>query len=257
MLDNKQKERHARGISLPDVGEEGQAKLLNASVLVVGIGAIGSVVSTYLSAVGVGRIGLVDFDTIDMDDLQHQILYEMPYLNRPKVRCAQERLEKMSPNTKIEGHFEVFGLKNALALMKNYEFIVDASNDFKTAFIINQACVVLKKPFSSASYFEYLGEVLSFIPQSACFACTFGKIPSQELHGHFRSGVSGFSTGILGSIQAGEVIKYFLHKDSKDFNEHMLLNTIALVDSQKLSITKITTHKDPNCPACGQNARCK
>ena len=209
MLDDGQKEHLRNEISLPDVGREGQAKLFNASVLVVGIGAIGSGVSIYLSAMGIGRIGLVDFDTIDMDDLRYQILYEMPYLNRPKVRCAQKRLEKMSPNTKIEGYFEVFDVKNALALMKNYDFIIDASNDFKTAFIVNQACVLLKKPFSSASYFEYLGQVLSFLPQSVCLACTFGKILPPELHEHFRSGVSGFSTGILGSIQAGEVISIF------------------------------------------------
>lgn len=254
MLSQSHKQRYLRAINLPNVGEKGQLKLLDASVLIVGVGAIGSIASTYLSAAGVGRIGLIDFDTIDIGDLQHQVLYETSFLNRPKVRSAQAKLQKMNPEITIEGYFEALDVRNALKIIQNYDFIIDATNNLHTTFLVNQACVVANKPFSIAGYYQYQGQIMTHIPSSACFSCIFEALPPQELRRSFQGGVCGFSTGILGSMQAGEALKYFLHKDTPTLHTTLLVDCLGVFDTQTLYFKKLIRSKNPSCPVCSKNA---
>ena len=252
MLSQSHKQRYLRAINLPDVGEEGQLKLLSASVLIVGIGAIGSITSTYLAAAGVGRIGLVDFDTIDIGDLQHQVLYETSFLNRPKVRSAQAKLQRMNPDITIEGYFQALDVRNALKIIQDYDFIIDTTNNLHTTFIINQACIATDKPFSTAGYYQYQGQIMIHIPGSACFACAFENLTPQELRRNMQGGVCGFSTGILGSMQAGEALKYFLHRDTPHLYDTLLINALGIFDTQILYFKKLTLPKNPSCPVCSK-----
>lgn len=250
MLSESHKQRYLRGINLPNVGEEGQLKLLDASVLIVGVGAIGSIASIYLTATGVGRIGLIDYDTIDIGDLQHQVLYETSFLNRPKVRAAQAKLQKMNPSITFEGYFQALDVRNALKIIQGYDFIIDTTNNLHTTFLVNQACVATGKPFSTAGYFQYQGQIMTHIPDSACFGCVFEALASQELRRNFQGGVCGFSTGILGSMQAGEAIKYFLHRDMPHLHRTLLVNCLGIFDTQRLYFNKFLLRKNPSCPVC-------
>lgn len=255
MLNQSHKQRYLRAINLPNVGEEGQLKLLGASVLIVGVGAIGSITSTYLTAAGVGRIGLIDFDTIDIEDLQHQVLYETSFLNRPKVRSAQAKLQRMNPDIVIEGYFQALDVRNALKIIQGYDFIIDTTSNLHTTFLVNQACVATNKPFSTAGYYQYQGQIMTHIPGSACFSCVFESLLPQELRRTIQSGVYGFSTGIVGSMQAGEAIKYFLHKDTPYLRDTLLVDCLGVFDTQNLYFNKLLARKNPSCPVCSKDSK--
>lgn len=255
MIAQSHKQRYLRAINLPDVGEEGQRKLLNASVLIVGVGAIGSITSIYLATAGVGRIGLIDFDTIDVEDLQHQVLYETSFLNRPKVRSAQAKLQKMNPDIVIEGYFEALDVRNALKIIQGYDFIIDTTNNLHTTFLVNQACIATNKPFSTAGYYQYQGQIMTHIPGSACFACAFDALAPQELRRNFQGGVFGFSTGILGSMQAGETLKYILHKDTPTLRNMLLVDSLGVFDTRSLYFKKLTLPPNPSCVVCAKTSK--
>ncbi|UOR68741.1 HesA/MoeB/ThiF family protein [Helicobacter pylori] len=223
MLSRLEKERYLRHITLEDVGEEDQLKLLKSSVLVVGAGGLGSAVLMYLCAAGIGKIGIVDFDVLDMSNLQRQIIH--------------------SAGIEIETFEERFKAHNALSLIEPYDFIIDATDNFNAKFLINDACVLAQKPYSHAGVLKYRGQSMSVLPNNACLACVFDKPPKKGLNP--ISGLFGVLPGVLGCIQASECLKYFLGFET------LLINTLLIADIKTMDFKKIQAPKNPECRVCG------
>ncbi len=242
MLSRLEKERYLCHIMLEDVGEEGQLKLLQSSVLVIGAGGLGSAVLMYLCAAGVGKIGIVDFDVVEMSNLQHQIIHSQDFLNQPKVSSVKAYLKQLNASIEIETFEERFKTRNALSLIEPYDFIIDATDNFNAKFLINDACVLAQKPYSHAGVLKYRGQSMSVLPHSACLACVFDKPPKKELP---LSGLFGVLPGILGCIQASECLKYFLGFET------LLINTLLIADIKTMDFRKIQAPKNPECRVCG------
>ncbi|MFP6030205.1 HesA/MoeB/ThiF family protein [Helicobacter pylori] len=242
MLSRLEKERYLRHIMLEDVGEEGQLKLLKSSVLVIGAGGLGSAVLMYLCAAGIGKIGIVDFDVVEMSNLQRQIIHSQDFLNQPKASSAKARLKQLNASIEIEAFEERFETHNALSLIEPYDFIIDATDNFNAKFLINDACVLAQKPYSHAGVLKYRGQSMSVLPHSACLACVFDKPPKKGLP---LSGLFGVLPGVLGCIQASECLKYFLGFET------LLINTLLIADIKTMDFKKIQAPKNPECRVCG------
>ncbi|NNC35613.1 MAG: sulfurtransferase [Croceitalea sp.] len=201
--------RYLRQTSLVSFGEEGQAKLADSQVLVVGLGGLGLPVIQYLNAMGVGTIGLVDHDTIELHNLQRQVLYTEADLGRPKLEVAIEQLQAQNSNTKIIGHDTFLNSQNALEIIKNYEVVVDATDNFATRYLINDACILLNKPFVYGALHDFEGQVSVFNYQNGpSYRCLFPKMPGpNEIPNCDVNGVLGVLPGIIGTMQALETIK--------------------------------------------------
>ncbi len=243
MLSRLEKERYLCHIMLEDVGEEGQLKLLKSSVLVVGAGGLGSAVLMYLCTAGIGKIGIVDFDVVDMSNLQCQIIHSQDFLNQSKVSSAKARLKQLNAGIEIEIFEERFKAHNALSLIEPYDFIIDATDNFNAKFLINDACVLAQKPYSHAGVLKYRGQSMSVLPNSACLACVFDKPPKKGLNP--ISGFFGVLPGVLGCIQASECLKYFLGFET------LLINTLLIADIKTMDFKKIQAPKNPECRVCG------
>ncbi|MCQ2710047.1 HesA/MoeB/ThiF family protein [Helicobacter pylori] len=243
MLSRLDKERYLRHIMLEDVGEEGQLKLLKSSVLVIGAGGLGSAVLMYLCTAGVGKIGIVDFDSVDMSNLQRQIIHSQDFLNHSKVSSAKARLKQLNAGIEIEAFEERFKAHNALSLIEPYDFIIDATDNFNAKFLINDACVLAQKPYSHAGVLKYRGQSMSVLPHSACLACVFDKPHKKGLNP--LSGLFGVLPGVLGCIQASECLKYFLGFET------LLINTLLIADIKTMDFKKIQAPKNPDCRVCG------
>ncbi|GAA8647203.1 HesA/MoeB/ThiF family protein [Helicobacter pylori] len=239
MLSRLDKERYLRHIMLEDVGEEGQLKLLKSSVLVIGAGGLGSAVLMYLCAAGIGKIGIVDFDSVDMSNLQRQIIHSQDFLNHSKTSSAKARLKQLNAGIEIETFEERFKANNALPLIEPYDFIIDATDNFNAKFLINDACVLAQKPYSHAGVLKYRGQSMSVLPHSACLACVFDKPPKKGFNP--TSGLFG----VLGCIQASECLKYFLGFET------LLINTLLIADIKTMDFKKIQAPKNLDCRVCG------
>ncbi len=246
MLSRLEKERYLRHIMLEDVGEEGQLKLLKSSVLVVGTGGLGSAVLMYLCAAGIGKIGIVDFDVVDMSNLQRQIIHSQDFLNQSKASSAKACLKQLNTGIEIEIFGERFKAHNALSLIEPYDFIIDATDNFNAKFLINDACVLAQKPYSHAGVLKYRGQSMSVLPHSACLSCVFDKPPKKGLNP--ISGLFGVLPGILGCIQASECLKYFLGFET------LLINTLLIADIKRWILKKF---KHPKTLNAGFVARIK
>ncbi|WP_441729894.1 HesA/MoeB/ThiF family protein [Helicobacter pylori] len=242
MLSRLEKERYLHHIMLEDVGEEGQLKLLKSSVLVVGAG-VGSAVLMYLCAAGIGKIGIVDFNVVDMSNLQRQIIHSQDFLNQSKVSSTKARLKQLNASIEIEIFEERFKAHNALSLIEPYDFIIDATGNFNAKFLINDACVLAQKPYSHAGVLKYRGQSMSVLPNSACLSCVFDKPPKKGLNP--ISGLFGVLPGVLGCIQASECLKYFLGFET------LLINTLLIADIKTMDFKKIQAPKNPKCRVCG------
>ncbi len=234
MLSRLEKERYLRHIMLEDVGEEGQLKLLKSSVLVVGAGGLGSAVLMYLCAAGIGKIGIVDFDVVDMS----QIIHSQDFLNQSKASSAKARLKQLNTGIEIEIFEERFKAHNALSLIEPYDFIIDATDNFNAKFLINDACVLAQKPYSHAGVLKYRGQSMSVLPNSACLACVFDKPPKKGLNP--ISGLFRVLPGILECIQASECLKYFLGFET------LLINTLLIADIKVMDFKKFKHPKTLN-----------
>ncbi|MGN8389393.1 HesA/MoeB/ThiF family protein [Helicobacter pylori] len=243
MLSRLEKERYLRHIMLEDVGEEGQLKLLKSSVLVVGARGLGSAVLMYLCAAGIGKIGIVDFDVVDMSNLQRQIIHSQDFLNQSKASSAKACLKQLNAGIEIEIFKERFKAHNALSLIEPYDFIIDATDNFNAKFLINDACVLAQKPYSHARVLKYRGQSMSVLPHSACLSCVFDKLPKKGLNP--ISGLFGVLPGVLGCIQASECLKYFLGFET------LLINTLLIADIKTMDFKKIQAPKNPECRVCG------
>ena len=241
--------RYSRHLIMPEVGMEGQKRLKSASVLLVGAGGLGSPAAMYLAAAGVGRIGIVDFDVVDFTNLQRQILYSTPEVGLPKLECAHKRLEALNPNVKIELHETKLSSENALDILKNYDVIVDGTDNFPTRYLVNDACVILGKPNVYGSIFRFDGQASVFCAEGGpCYRCLFpeppppGMVPSCA-----EGGVLGILPGIVGTIQAAEAIKLILGRGKP------LIGRLLIIDVLGMRIRELSIQKDPNCPVCGPN----
>lgn len=247
MLSESDKFRYIRHLMLDEVGEVGQEKLFNAKVLIIGAGGLGSPNALYLTAAGIGKIGIVDFDKVDLSNLQRQILHNMGDLERFKVDSAIEKLSKINDRTQFTLHYEKIAENNIYDLIKNYDFVIDATDNFEAKFLINSACVRENKPFSHAGIYKFCGNAMSILPKkSACLACAFEAPPPKELNSFFKAGLFGVVPGVLGCIQTSETIKFFLNTGE------MLYNRLLTVDLKKMIFREVAVRRNENCHICGK-----
>ena len=241
--------RYARHLVLPDVGEEGQKKLKSARVLIVGAGGLGSPLGLYLAAAGIGEIGIIDFDNVSYSNLQRQVLFSENEVGKPKAEIVKEHLLEINSGIKVIAYNEKLTYKNALDIMKNYDVIADGSDNFSAKYLVNDACVLLGKPLVYGSVLRFEGQVSAYIhKEGPCYRCLFPEPPDGgNVLSCEEAGVLGALPGIIGSIQANEVIKLIIGKGET------LAGRLLVLDSLKMKFREIKFEKNPDCPVCGRN----
>jgi len=248
-LNPDQIERYSRQMMIPDLGGRGQVRLCQGSVLVVGAGGLGSPAAFYLAAAGVGRLGIVDSDIVDLSNLQRQILHTTKDVGLAKVDSAKTRLNELNAEVTIEIHAARMTPDNATELMQPYDFIIDGSDNFDTKFLVNDVAVSLGKPFSHAGIIRLQGQTMTVIPgESACYRCLFREPPPPgEIPGCQQAGILGAVAGTIGSLQATEAIKYLI-----GLEEELLLNRLLTYDAKTMNFRVIRLQRDPSCKVCGR-----
>ena len=249
-LSTEEYQRYSRHLILPEVGLEGQRKLKNARVLTIGTGGLGSPLGLYLAAAGVGTLGIVDFDVVDRSNLQRQIIHGTKDVGRAKIASAQERLNDINPNVRIEAFETRLTSENALELFKDFDVIVDGTDNFQTRYLVNDAAVLTGKPNVYGSIFRFEGQASVFwAAHGACYRCLYPEPPPPGLvPSCAEGGVLGVLPGIVGTIQANEVLKVILGA------EGILLNRLLLFDAWTMKFRELKLRKDPSCDLCGENA---
>lgn len=247
---NDQIYRYSRHIILPDVGGAGQKKLLKAKVLLVGAGGLGSPTAMYLAAAGVGTLGIVEFDNVDLSNLQRQLLHRTKDVGRPKIDSAEDTINALNPDVKVIKHQVVLDSTNVMDIIRAYDIVVNGTDNFPTRYLVNDACVFAGKPLVDGSIFMFEGQTTVFDAAHGgpCYRCLFptppppGEVPSCQ-----EAGVLGVLPGIIGSIQAIEVIKLILGKGDS------LKGRLLLFDAMAMEFREMQVNKDPNCPVCGEH----
>src|SRR5499433_448329 len=242
--------RYSRHLRIPEVGEEGQLKLLKSKVLLVGAGGLGSPAGVYLAASGVGTIGLVDYDVVDESNLQRQILHWTSSVGIPKVDSARRTLFEVNPDVKVKTYAVHLDASNILDIMQEYDVIVSGSDNFTTAYMVNDAAVLLKKPVVYGSILRFDGQASTFIPyQGPCYRCLYPEATPTELSPSCdEAGVLGVLPGLIGLIQATETIKLLLNIGEP------LVGGLLVYDALGMSFKQFKIRRDPACSACGPNA---
>ena len=246
-------QRYSRHLIMPEVGMEGQAKLKHAKVLLIGAGGLGAPMGLYLAAAGVGRIGLVDFDVVDSSNLQRQVIYSTVDVGRHKLEVAKERLAGINPHIQIDPHQTRLSSENALELFRDYDIVADGTDNFPTRYLVNDACVLLGKPNVYGSIFRFEGQVSVFYAQEGpCYRCLYPEPPPPGLvPSCAEGGVLGVLPGIVGTMQALEVIKLILGEGNS------LIGRLLLFDALKMNFRELNLQKNPDCLLCGENATIK
>ncbi len=247
-LTPEQIERYSRQILIPDLGGKGQIRLLQRKVLVVGAGGLGCPAAFYLAAAGVGTLGIVDSDQVEISNLQRQILHSAKDLGRKKVDSARDQLHGLNPEVDIRPYPVRLMEENAAQIIKDYDFIIDGSDNFDTKFLVNDTALALGKAFSHAGIMRFQGQTMTVVPgKSACYRCFFKESPPPgEILGCQQMGILGAIGGTIGSIQATEAIKFFLGME-----EDLLVNRLLTFDGKQMSFRTIPVRQDPHCKACG------
>ncbi len=245
-LTETQIERYSRHILLQDVGGVGQEKILKAKVLVIGAGGLGAPIALYLAAAGVGTLGIIDGDVVDLSNLQRQVIHFTPDVGRPKVLSAKEKIEAINPDVKVIPYQDLLTASNALDLFKDYDFIVDGTDNFATKFLINDAAVLAKKPYSHGGILRFDGQTFTHTPGNACYRCLFdGPPPPNMVPTCSQAGVLGAIAGMLGTIQAAEVLKYITGVGD------LLENKLLVFDAKKMNFRTVKLKKRDTCKLCG------
>ncbi len=248
-MNEEQLERYSRHILLQDVGIEGQEKILESKVLIIGAGGLGSPIAMYLAAAGVGTIGIADFDLVDLSNLQRQVIHFTKDIGRPKAESAEEKMKSINPDITVKPYNEWLDSSNIMEIISSYDFVVDGTDNFESKFIINDACVFGKKPFSHGGILRFKGQTMTVNPgETACYRCVFNAPPPpEELASCSRAGVLGAIAGMLGTIQAAETLKFITGAGE------LLYNQLLTFDALKMNFRKISLKKNSNCPVCGNN----
>jgi molybdopterin/thiamine biosynthesis adenylyltransferase/rhodanese-related sulfurtransferase len=253
-LSNDEIRRYSRHLILPEVGLAGQKKIKATSVLCIGAGGLGSPIAMYLAAAGVGRLGLVDFDTVDFSNLQRQIIHGTEDVGRPKGESAQASIRSINPNVEVTLHAVRLSSENAMDIIRQYDIVVDGTDNFPTRYLTNDACVLLKKPNVYGSIFRFEGQASVFAPHlgGPCYRCLYpeppppGMVPSCA-----EGGVLGVLPGIIGCIQATEILKLALGRGTS------LVNRLLLFNALDMKFREVKLRRDPKCPLCGDQPTIK
>jgi molybdopterin/thiamine biosynthesis adenylyltransferase/rhodanese-related sulfurtransferase len=253
-LNNDEIRRYSRHLILPEVGLAGQKKIKAASVLCIGAGGLGSPIAMYLAAAGIGKIGIVDFDTVDFSNLQRQILHTDADVGRSKAESAKETIHGLNPHCEVVIHNTRISSENALDLIRPYDIVVDGTDNFPTRYLTNDACVILKKPNVYGSIFRFEGQASVFAPHlgGPCYRCLYpeppppGMVPSCA-----EGGVLGVLPGIIGCIQAAEILKLAIGKGTT------LVGRLLLFNALDMKFRELKLRRDPACPVCGDHPTIK
>ena len=248
-LTNEEVARYSRHLIMPEVGMDGQLKLKAASVLCIGAGGLGSPVAMYLAAAGVGRIGIVDFDVVDYSNLQRQIIHGTPDVGRPKLDSARDSLAAINPEVRVDTHNVALSSSNALDLFREYDIIVDGTDNFPTRYLVNDACVLLGKPNCYGSIFRFEGQASVFgAPGGPCYRCLYPEPPPPGLvPSCAEGGVLGILPGVVGTIQATEAVKLIMGVGEP------LIGRFLIYDALRMRFRELKLRKDPDCPVCGEH----
>ncbi|MBI5789392.1 MAG: molybdopterin-synthase adenylyltransferase MoeB [Candidatus Schekmanbacteria bacterium] len=244
---NDQIKRYSRHIILKEVGGKGQEKLNKAKVFMVGAGGLGSPVGLYLAAAGIGQIGIADDDKVDLSNLQRQVLHNTSTVGKYKAESAKATMEAINPDTKVVTYNHRLNVHNIMEIFSQYDVVLDGCDNFATRYLVNDACVLLKKPLISGAIFRFDGQLTVIAPgQGPCYRCLFetappaGLVPSCQ-----EAGVIGVLPGVVGTLQATEAIKYILGIGQP------LIGQLLIYDALSVSFTKVRIPRNPECPACG------
>ena len=241
----EQLERYSRHILLREVGVSGQERLLRAKVLIIGAGGLGSPAALYLAAAGIATIGIADGDAVAQSNLQRQILYTVRDLGRPKTKAAKETVGALNPDVRVIEHGFFVDSGNISGTIKDYDYVIDGTDNFETKRLINDACVKYGKPFSYAGITGFQGQVLTYVPGSPCLSCVFPSFPDESANRSCgRSGVMGFVGGVIGSIQAAEAVKCLLGIGE------LLTGKLLVFDALTSSFERLQIGKNPACASC-------
>jgi len=245
--------RYSRHLIMPEVTIEGQRKLKNGSVLLVGAGGLGSPAALYLAAAGVGRLGILDFDVVDESNLQRQIVHDTSWIGKPKLESAKARLNGLNPYVVVETHPTALDSSNALQIMAGYDVILDGTDNFETRYLTNDACYLLKKPNVYGSIFRFEGQASVFWPdRGPCYRCLYPEPPPPGLvPSCAEGGVLGILPGVVGGIQATEALKILLGIGEP------LVGRLLLYDALAMRFEELKLRRDPKCPLCGENPTIK
>jgi adenylyltransferase/sulfurtransferase len=249
-LTTEQIERYSRQIMVPDIGGKGQIHLRQARVLVIGAGGLGSPAAFYLAAAGVGALGIIDPDRVELSNLQRQILHTTADIGRQKVASAQVKLTDLNPDVEIKTYAARFEEDNAAEIAAGYHFIVDGSDNFDTKFLVNDVAIRLDIAFSHAGIVRLQGQTMTVLPRkSACYRCLFqAPPPAEEILNCQQSGILGAVAGTLGTIQATEAIKFLA-----GFEEGLLTDRLLTYDARSMKFHSVEVTRDPQCSACGES----
>ena len=247
----EQKARYARHLMLPEVGEVGQAKLLNAKVLLLGAGGLGAPAGLYLAAAGVGTIGLVDDDVVDESNLQRQVIHSTKRVGIPKVESAKQTINELNPDVNVRTHQLRLSSENVLDVIKDYDLIVDGTDNFQTRYLLNDASLILKKTVINASIFQFEGQVTAFVPsQGPCYRCLYPAPPPADMAPSCQeAGVLGVLPGVVGVLQATEAIKLIVGIGKS------LAGRLLIYDALNSKFREMKLRRDPACPTCGEGVK--
>ena len=248
-LTEEQIERYSRHILLEQVGGVGQEKLLSSKVLIVGAGGLGSPAALYLAAAGVGTIGIIDADKVDLTNLQRQIIHHTSDLGVEKVKSAENKMRAINPEVTVKTYHQPAKADNIREIIREYDFVIDGTDNFPAKFLINDACYFEKIPFSHAGILKFYGQLITVLPgETTCYRCIFnapppaGAVPSCS-----QAGVLGVLAGVIGSLQATEAIKYLLGVG------RLLTDTLLTYDALEMEFRAVKLNRNPNCPLCGED----
>lgn len=250
-LTEAQIERYSRHILLPEVGGRGQERLLAGRVLLVGAGGLGSPAGLYLAAAGVGMLGIVDADVVDLSNLQRQVIHSTADLGRLKVESAAARIRALNPDVRVQTYPLRLTAATALAILADYDFVIDGTDSFASKFLVADACHLARKPYAHAGVLRFDGQMLTVLPgQTACYRCVFrepppaGAVPSCA-----QAGVLGVLAGVMGTLQATEALKFLLGQG------RLLTDRLLVYDALDLSFREVPLKRNPRCPLCGVEPR--
>ena len=243
-----QVKRYSRHIIMPQVGSKGQRKLLDSKVLIIGAGGLGSPVSIYLTLAGVGTLGIVDFDTVDVTNLQRQILHHNDDIGRPKVASAIETLHSYNPDVNVNAHEEPLTSANAMEVMADYDIIVNGADNFPARYLVNDAAYLSGKPLVDGSILIFDGQATVYLPGQGCYRCLFPTPPPPgEVPSCAEAGVLGMLPGLVGTIQATETVKLIMGIGQS------LASRLLLIDALDMEFRTVKIRRNPECPLCGDS----